>query len=244
MAGIMMLPGDAINVNEVLTSQKRRVGKGLKQDSASEKHVATVAGLFRADHKKKTAQIDTPNARYTPRAGDLVIAQVYRSGMDFFQLHINSHSQHAVLHQLAFEGATKKTRPQLKTNDLVYAKVVSAQKNMEVELSCVNPSTGKSEPDGLGPLNGGMVFEVSVGLAERLLKKEGVVVLTELGERLQGGFEVAVGKNGKVWVDCPDGGVKAVVAVGRCLNETDQSNLTEKEQKKVVNKILSEMGLE
>jgi exosome complex component RRP40 len=243
MASTMLLPGDAINLNEVLTSQKRRVGNGLKQDPCSEQYLATIAGLLQADYKKKAAQIDTPNARYVPRAGDLVIAQVYRSGMDYFQLHINSHSQPAVLHQLAFEGATKKTRPQLKTNDLVYAKVISAQKNMEVELSCVNPSTGKAEPDGLGQLTGGMVFEISIGLAERLLKKQGVMVLSELGEKLQGGFEVAVGKNGKVWVDCPDGGVKAVITVGRCLEEADEHNLTEREQKKLVSKMLSEMGL-
>jgi exosome complex component RRP40 len=243
MYATLLLPGDAINLDQIFTSQKRRIGKGLKQDPTSEQYIGTIAGLLEVDYKKKTAQVDTPNARYAPRAGDLVIAQVYRSGMDFFQLHINAHSQQAVLPQLAFEGATKKTRPQLRTNDLVYAKVVSAQKNMEVELTCVNPSTGKSEPDGLGPLNGGMLFEVSIGLAERLLKKQGVVVLSELGEKLQGGFEVAVGKNGKVWVDCPEGGVKSIVAVGRCLRETDERNLTEKEQRKLVDKVVAEMGL-
>lgn len=239
----MLLPGDAINLNEVLTSQKRRVGNGLKQDTSSEQYLATVAGPFQADYEKKFAQIETPHSRYMPRAGDLVVAQVYRSGMDYFQLHVSSHSQSAVLHQLAFEGASKKTRPQLRTNDLVYAKVIAAQKNMEVELSCVNPSTGKAEPDGLGPLTGGMVFEVSIGLAERLLKKQGVVVLSELGEKLQGGFEVAVGKNGKVWVDCPDGGPRAVITVGRCLKETDELDLNEREQKKLVSKMVSEMGL-
>ena len=243
MSATLLLPGDAVDIEKVLTSQKRKIGKGLKQDPTSKKYLCTIAGLLDADYKKSAVKIDTPNARYTPRAGDLVIAQVYRSGMDFFQLHINAHSQQAVLPQLAFEGATKKTRPQLKPNDLVYAKVVSAQKNMEVDLTCVNPSTGKSEPDGLGPLNGGMLFDVSIGLAERLLKKQGVVLLSELGDRLQGGFEVAVGKNGKVWVDCPEGGVKSVIAVGLCLRDTDEKNLTEKEQKKLVNKIISEMGL-
>ena len=134
MAATLLLPGDTVNVDEMLTSQKRRIGKGLKQEATAEQYVATVAGLLEADYRKKTAHVDTPNARYVPQAGDLVIAQVYRSGMDFFQLHINPHSQQAVLHQLALEGATKKTRPQLKTNDLVYAKVVSARKNMEIEL--------------------------------------------------------------------------------------------------------------
>ena len=243
MSDTMLLPGDAITLDQILPSQKRRLGKGLKQDPSSDQCLCTIAGLLEADFKKRAAQIDTPNARYVPRSGDLVIAQVYRSGMDFFQLHINSHSQQAILPQLAFEGATKKTRPQLKPNDLVYAKVVSAQKNMEVDLTCVNPSTGKSEPDGLGPLTGGMLFEVSTGLAKRLLNKQGVVVLSELGDKLQGGLEVAVGKHGKVWVDCPEGGVKSVIAVGRCLRETDERNLTEKEQKKLVNRIISEMGL-
>lgn len=114
---------------------------------------------------------------------------------------------------------------------------------MEVELTCVNPSTGKSEPDGLGPLNGGMVFEISTGLAARILSKEGVVVLEELGDKLQGGFEVGVGKNGKVWVDCQEAGVKGICAVGRCLKETDEGSLREKEQKKLVAKVLDEMGL-
>lgn len=114
---------------------------------------------------------------------------------------------------------------------------------MDVELSCVNPSTGKAEPDGLGPLTGGTVFDVSTGLAGRLLRKEGVVVLEELGEKLQGGFEVAVGRNGRVWVDCPEGRVKAICAVGRCLQETDRSVLTEKEQRKLVTRVVNEMGL-
>ena len=159
------------------------------------------------------------------------------------EVYINAHSQQAFLPQLAFEGATKKTRPQLKPNDLVYAKVVFAQKNMEIELSCVNPSTGKAEPDGLGPLTGGMVFDVSIGLADRMLKRDGVEFLEELGAKLPGGFEICVGKNGRVWVDCPDAGVRGVCAVGRCLTEIDQGLLPPKEQKKLVNKIISEVGV-
>ncbi len=237
----IFLPGDKISANQVPTSQKRKIGHGLKQEPESNDFTATIGGLLDVDYRKKTAQITTPDARYIPKAGDLVIAQVRLSTMDYFHLYINAYSPQAILPQLAFEGATKKTRPQLKSNDLVYAKVVSAQKNMEIELSCVNPSTGKAEPDGLGPLTGGMVFEVSLGLAERLLKKKDVVAMEELGSRLQGGFEIAVGKNGKVWVDCPEAGVKGVCAVGRCLREIDENELKEKEQKKLVNKIMNDL---
>jgi exosome complex component RRP40 len=239
----VFVPGDPVDARLLPTTQKRKIAHGVHQASGSDDYIATIAGPLEVDYKKKTASISTPNARYTPKAGDLVIAQVRASMQDMFSVHINSHSTPAFLPHLSFEGATKKTRPQLKANDLVYAKVVFAQKNMEVELSCVNPSTGKAEPDGLGALSGGMVFDVSVGLAERMLKKQGVSFLKELGERIQGGFEVAVGKNGRVWVDCPETGVKGVCAVGRCLQAVDEGLLQEKEQKKLVNRITHELGI-
>ncbi|KAL6242122.1 exosome non-catalytic core subunit rrp40 [Rhinocladiella similis] len=237
----IVLPGDVIQASQLPMSQKRKIGRGLRQDTTTHEYTATIGGLLEVDYRKKAAQISTPDARYVPKPGDLVIAQTRGSSMDFFHMYINAHSQQAVLPQLAFEGATKKTRPNLKPNDLVYAKVVSAQKNMEIELSCVNPSTGKAEPDGLGPLTGGMVFDVSPGLAERLLKKIGVVALDDLGARLPGGFEIAVGCNGKVWVECAEAGVRGVCAVGRCLREIDESELKDKEQKKLVNRIMGDL---
>lgn len=239
---VIVLPGDAIETSSIPTSQKRRIGQGLKQDVQTKDFTSTIAGTLDVDFRKRSAKIIAPNARYVPRAGDLVIAQIRSGAQEFFFLHINHHSPQAILPYLAFEGATKKTRPQLKPGDLVYAKVVSANKNMEVELSCVNPSTGKAEPDGLGPLTGGMLFDVSTGLAERLLSKQGVNVMDELGGKIPGGFEIAVGKNGKVWVDCPEAGAKGIITVGKCLRQTDEGVLQEKEQKKLVNRTITEMG--
>lgn len=243
MSVTALLPGDSIPASQLPQSQKRKLGHGLTFESSSESTSVVAAGFLQVDHRRRTAQIYNNHARYVPQAGDLVIAQVHHSSMDFFHLNLAPHTPQAILPQLAFEGATKKTRPQLKANDVVYAKVTAAQKNMEPELSCVNPSTGKSEPDGLGPLNDGMVFDISTGLASRILRKDGVVVLEELGEKLQGGFEVAVGKNGRVWVNCPEGGVKGVCAVGKCLQETDRGSLREKEQKKLVARVIGEMSL-
>lgn len=238
----IFVPGDKIEPSLLPTSQKRKIGIGIHQRDA-EDYVCTVAGTLELDYRKKAVSISTPNTRYIPKAGDLVIAQVRASSTDFFHLYINAHSQQAFLPQLAFEGATKKTRPQLKPNDLVYARVVFAQKNMEIELSCVNPSTGKAEPDGLGPLTGGMIFDVSVGFADRILKRENVEFLEELGGKIPGGFEICVGKNGRVWVDCPDAGVKGICAFGRCLKEVDSRILLPKEQKKLVNRIITEAGV-
>lgn len=173
---------------------------------------------------------------------------------------ITPQAPHALLGQLSFEGATKKTRPMLKQGDLVYARVLSVGlgAGAEVELTCVNPATGKAD-GGLGPLTSGMVFDVSTGMAARLLRASssspeqqealaGLVVLDELGKKLEsvGGFEIAVGRNGKIWVDCSNGGdsaVKATVAIGRCLNTIDDNNLNPADQRKLVSKILREMKI-
>ena len=189
----LVFPGDFISGLHLPTSKGLHCASGLYRESSSAPIISTFAGTFEYNQNRETAHITAPNARYAPRAGDLVIAQIQRSSMDFFHLSICPHTPQAILPQLAFEGASKKTRPQLKPHDLVYAKVLSANKNMEVELTCVNPSTGKSGPEGLGPINGGMVFDISTGFAARLLNSQNVVLLDELVENIAGGFEVAVG---------------------------------------------------
>jgi exosome complex component RRP40 len=113
---------------------------------------------------------------------------------------------------------------------------------MDPEIECVSASTGKSE--GLGPLTGGMLYNVSLGMARRLMMpksvQEGrVVVLEELGNAgLQ--FETATGRNGKFWVDSES--VKTVIAVGRAVQETDEKSLDVEDQKKLVRKIIKDLS--
>ena len=52
---------------------------------------------------------------------------------------------------LAFEGATKKNKPSINNGDVVYAKIVTASKDMEPELVCVDAYGNKA---GLGQLTG------------------------------------------------------------------------------------------
>lgn len=125
---------------------------------------------------------------------------------------------------------------------LVYARVTLANKHMDTELECVSSSTGKSE--GMGPLAGGMMFNISLGMARRLLMPKNVaegkvVVLEELASAgLQ--FETATGRNGRIWVDSES--VKTVIAVGRAVQETDEKLLGVEEQKKLVRKILKSLS--
>lgn len=236
-----LLPGDVIDASVLPTAQKRKLGLGIKQDTSSNDFISTIAGPLQVDHRKKSAQISTSNARYIPKQGDSVIAQVRGASFETFHLFINSYSPQATLSHFAFEGASKKTRPQLKNGDIVYAKVAFAQRNMDIELTCINPNTGKA--DGLGPLTEGMVFDVSLELADRILRKQLAGVLDELGGKIPGGFEIVVGRNGKVWIDCADAGAKGIVAIGRVLQQVDEQALTEKEQKKLVNRVVKETGL-
>lgn len=155
---------------------------------------------------------------------------------------LSDHTAPAMLPQLSFEGATRKTRPVLGPGALVYARVTLANKHMDPELECVSSSTGKA--DGLGPLVDGMLFTISLGMARRLMMPKSaqdgkVVVLEELAAAgLQ--FETATGRNGRFWVDSES--VKTVIAVGRAVQDTDEKRLGVEEQKKLARKLIKELS--
>lgn len=180
--------------------------------------------------------------QYLPTLGDLVIATIHHSSVDLYYASISDYTPNATLPHLSFEGATKKTRPQLASGALVYARVTLANKHMDPELECVSSSTGKSE--GLGPLTGGMLFSVSLAMARRLMlprpaEQGNLVLLEELGGAGVP-FEIAVGRNGKVWADSK--AVKTTLAIGRALQETDEKVLDVDEQKKLAKKVAREVS--
>lgn len=121
----------------------------------------------------------------------------------------------------------------------MYARVTLAHRHMDSELECVSSSTGKA--DGLGPLTGGMLYNVSLGMARRLMmpRGSGLAVLEELGNAgLQ--FETATGRNGKFWVNSEN--VKTVIVVGKAVQETDEKRLNVEDQKKLVRKLIRDFS--
>ncbi|MCJ1470446.1 exosome non-catalytic core subunit rrp40 [Pseudocyphellaria aurata] len=229
-----VLPKECLPIRSNSTTPLR-LGPGLQHTPPSA--ISTVlAGSLCIDAKKNAMWVENHTGRYIPQTHDVVLAIVHHSSTDFYHCAITPHTAFAQLPQLAFEGATKKSRPQLVSGSLIYARIVSASKYMDPELACYNLSTGKSE--GMGELIGGMVFDVSLGMARRLLLKKqkeegGLVVLEEIAKKVA--FEVAVGRNGRVWVKA--GGVNETLAVGTALQETDREGLGWEEQEQLVKRL-------
>ena len=64
-----------------------------------------------------------------------------------------------------------------------------------------------------------------------------IVVLEGVGEKIK--FEVAVGRNGKVWID--SGSVRTTLMIGRLLGQADEAAWDMEEQKKAVRKALKDV---
>lgn len=236
----VLLPGSIIpptSFPNPSSTKPLAIGPGLRPIATDEVQ-SNIAGTLTSDPRKNALWIEQTGGRYLPSVGDLIVATVHHSSAETFNCIITPHTPFALLGQLSFEGATKKTRPNLAAGALVYGRISKVEKGGDVELECFNSATGKA--DGMGPLKGGMVFDISVGFSRRLMMsaaKGGVVLLEEFGEKVR--FEVAIGRNGKVWIDA--GGVKETLAVGRALREADAGILGVEQQKKLVKQVLKDV---
>ncbi|KIW01061.1 uncharacterized protein PV09_07575 [Verruconis gallopava] len=229
----ILLPGDSIPSSLIPTGKKAlKVGPGLRHIPPGSLKVC-IAGAVTTDHKKNAIWIEYTGGRYVPSHGDLVIGTILRSSGEYYSVSLSPYTTPVILPHLAFEGATKKTRPQLHAGDLVYARVLSVSKHTDTEIQCYNENTGKAE--GMGPLKSGMVFDVSCHFARKLMmgKRGGLVLLESMSEKVA--FEIAVGRNGRVWVNSES--VPVVVAVGRALTIADEEGLDEEGQRILVKRL-------
>lgn len=108
----------------------------------------------------------------------------------------------AILPALAFDGASKRNKPDLKIGDVIYARVVLARRDVEPRLTCC-AREGQRKRDWVtgesvyGELKEGTLFKCSLGLATRLRDPD-CVVLNAMGSKIP--FEIVVGSNGMVWL--------------------------------------------
>ncbi|KAK1281013.1 hypothetical protein QJS04_geneDACA002840 [Acorus gramineus] len=224
----LVVPGDVILDLEKLESETIKLGDGLRQDC--DVITVTKAGRLRF-LKPNKYWVESSHKRYVPCVGDTVLGIVVDSKADNFLVNIKAPVL-ALLPVLAFEGGTRRNIPKYEMGTLLYLRVVKANNNMNPELSCMDASGKAAE---FGPLKDGCMFETSTGLARMLLSSPTCPVLEALGKKLS--FEIAIGLNGRVWVNAPS--PAAVILVSNAIVSSE--TLTGVQQKIMVDKLMQRL---
>ncbi|XP_078267892.1 exosome complex component RRP40 isoform X1 [Rhinoraja longicauda] len=164
---------------------------------------------------------------YVPTKAEYVIGIVTTKSGDIFKVDVGG-SEQASLSYLAFEGATKRNRPNVQVGDLVFAQFVVANKDMEPELVCID-SCGRSNGMGvIGP--DGLLFKVSLNIARKLLSPN-CEVIKNLGDLYP--FEIVIGMNGRIWVKAKT--IKHTLLVANVLESCE--NMTTEQRKRAFKKL-------
>ncbi|PPQ74427.1 hypothetical protein CVT26_001410, partial [Gymnopilus dilepis] len=121
--------------------------------------IATRAGELHCSKNKSRWWVESNARRYVPAPQEQVIGTIVQKVGEGYRVDIGA-AHLASLDALAFEGATKRNRPNLKVGSLVYARVSLAHKDMDPELECFDAQTRKAE--GYGELKGGFVVRCSL----------------------------------------------------------------------------------
>ncbi|PFH53401.1 hypothetical protein AMATHDRAFT_45664 [Amanita thiersii Skay4041] len=231
----IIFPGESAPANHV----NLKLGPGLLQVSsifndASDGEtprkrpviIATKAGELKHSVKGSQWWIESNSRRYVPVLHESVVGLITQRLGEAYRVDIGS-AHHASLDGLAFEGATKRSKPNLKVGSLVYARVSLAHKDMEPELECFGAQTHKAE--GFGELKGGFVVKCSLEMCRCLLNPKHFL-LPMLGRRFP--LDAAIGMNGRVWVSAKN--VKEHIIVSRCIEavDPDGGGMNEDELKK------------
>ncbi|KAK9278872.1 hypothetical protein L1049_028451 [Liquidambar formosana] len=188
----LVVPGDVVLDLSTMANQTVKLGGGLRQDCDAIS--VTKAGKLRVSKPNKY-WVESSQKRYVPCVEDTVLGIVVDSKADNFLVDIKGPAL-AFLPVLAFEGGTRRNIPKFEVGTLLYVRVVKANTGMNPELSCTDASGKAAE---FGPLKDGYMFESSTGLSRMLLSSPPCPVLEALGKKLS--FEIAVGLNGRVWVN-------------------------------------------
>lgn len=204
----LVMPGDIIAEAQQLATKNNKViiGPGI-QRNAEDEVFACKAGILRKKNPN-TFWVDSFQKRYVPAKGDSVIGTIIGKSMEHFRVDIGS-SEPAMLAFLSFEGATKKNKPDVNLGDIVFARLILANPDLEPELVCVD-SSGKKEKQGV--LHDGFMFNCSINLVRRILAKN-CPLLKRLKREFK--FELSAGMNGRIWVK--GASTKETIGIGNAI---------------------------
>ncbi|CAO1372281.1 unnamed protein product [Diamesa hyperborea] len=229
VVGDVVVPGNSVAEAEELARQSKKViiGSGLRFENES---VLTSKNGILLKRKPNIFYVDSYQKRYIPAKGDSVVGIVQSKTLDYFWVDINA-SETAALSYLAFEGATKKNRPEVSVGDTVYCKVVMANPDLEPELVCVD-SAGKK--GNLGNLTDGLMFNCSINLVRKILNEK-CQLLHFLSKETP--FELAAGINGRIWINSK--ATRTTIQLRDTILEAEHTNYDD--MKKLADKFGSEL---
>jgi len=217
-----MLPGDVLPL-PTPTPRSLKLGPGLLMLPSPPNPVISIRPGILHSTPKQHHFIETESRRYIPASQESVIGVIVSRNADGFRVDIGS-AHLAALDVLAFEGASRRNRPNLRVGNLVYARVSLANRDMDPELECFDATTRKAE--GFGELKDGFMVECGLGTCRRLLDAKHYLLPT-IAARFP--FEVAVGMNGRVWLKTAS--ARTTVALSRAIRILDDRQSTEEDVK-------------
>lgn len=195
------------------------LGPGLKQDEDKPNKIRVIQPGRLRFKAPNMYWIEGHQKHYIPKKGDLVVGIITKKTGGSLKVDIGS-AEFASLSMLAFEGATKKQKPDVQVGDVVYARLLNAHREMEPELVCVDQYF-KAKRLGVLP-DDGFLFTISLNLAYSLLDIENPLLRT-LGKKIP--YEIAIGVNGKVWLKCKD--LKYMLTILKAFETASSCSITD-----------------
>ena len=195
---ILLIPGEEYPFNRNLLHYD---SFGYNNSSLiSKKCGILLCGAQELNEKEEDRELFKSLGRYySPKTEDFVIGTIVQKSSEFYKVDIGTYS-YAMLHTSEFEGATKKTKPNLNLGDIVFARVLKCNKFDSPILSCKSLHETKNWASGetfFGNLKEGNVFKFNKIDLWSLMKDN--YALNRLNDVVS--FEIVFGFNGKMWIN-------------------------------------------
>jgi exosome complex component RRP4 len=206
---VLVLPGEEIAV------QGLKPGPGTYRVGG--KVYASVLGLV--SPRPPIVQVIPLSGRYIPRPNDVVIGTVTDVQGTFWLLDIGA-PRWAPLHMTGtpWKVDIGETERYLRVGDAVIVQVESLDPTGRIGVTMLG--------EGLGKLEGGTIVHVSPARVPRVVGRDGSMIQTITRHT---GAQVAVGQNGRIWVDGTPEAIRRVSEVLRFIDENGhRPGLTER----------------
>ena len=115
-------------------SSSERIGDGV---GSREAVMATLCGELTFRFPNHYWVQHSTRKRYMPHVGDNIVAIIEDRQGDYYKAEIKS-GAFAYLPRLAFDGATKRNRPELHRGQVIYCRVSKAFDDSDTELTCTS----------------------------------------------------------------------------------------------------------